>query len=171
MRSAFQSLLADTARRRGWTLIPEQIYRVGKQHVTPDGTLRDLFIRRGFWEAKDEDDDLDVEISKKIGKGYPTSNIIFEDTRQAVLFQGGIERNRFDLTKPQQVADLLNDFYAYTEPEIDNFHQAVDEFQSRVPELAQSLVKIHHGLPRHMFTCILSAELGEANAFQPMVYP
>ncbi len=58
------------------------------------------------------------EISKKIGKGYPTSNIIFEDTRQAVLFQGGIERNRFDLTKPQQVADLNNNFYAMNRPQI-----------------------------------------------------
>ncbi len=59
-----------------------------------------------------------------------------------MLYQGGIERNRFDLTNPRQLADLLNDFYAYTEPEIDNFHQAVQEFKERVPELARGLVKI-----------------------------
>jgi len=48
----------------------------------PDGTLRDIFSRRGFCEAKDTHDDLDAEISKKIAKGYPLVNTIFEDTRQ-----------------------------------------------------------------------------------------
>ena len=46
-------------------------------------TLRDIFTRRGFWEAKDTDDDLDAEISKKIAKGYPLVNTIFEDTQRA----------------------------------------------------------------------------------------
>ena len=54
-------------------------------------------MRCGFWEAKDTSDDLDAEIQKKIAKGYPLSNTIFEDTQQAVLFQGGVERYRFDL--------------------------------------------------------------------------
>jgi hypothetical protein len=36
---------------------------------------------------------LDVEISKKIAKGYPLTNTIFEDTRAAVLFQNGKERS------------------------------------------------------------------------------
>jgi predicted helicase len=35
---------------------------------------------------------------------------------------------------------LLNDFFAYTEPEIDSFEQAVEEFKERVPELAKGLV-------------------------------
>ena len=99
-------------------------------------------MRCGFWEAKDTDDDLDAEIQKKIAKGYPLTNTIFEDTRRAVLFQGGQERYRFDLTDPKQLAALLNEFYAYTEPEIDSFQQAVDEFQTQVPELAKSLLQI-----------------------------
>lgn len=38
----------------------------GKQ-VRPDGTLRDEFnLHRGYWEAKDTSDNLDVEIRKKI---------------------------------------------------------------------------------------------------------
>ena len=143
LETAFQRLLADTATAHGWTLIPKQNLKVGKKNLIPDGTMRDLFTaRRGFWEAKDTDDDLDAEISKKIAAGYPTGNIIFEDTRSAVLFQGGQERYRFDLTKPEKLAALLNEFYAYTEPEIENFHQAVEEFKSRVPELANGLVAI-----------------------------
>jgi hypothetical protein len=42
-------------------------------------------LHRGYWEAKDTDDKLDREIQKKIAKGYPVNNTIFEDTRQAVL--------------------------------------------------------------------------------------
>ena len=56
--------------------------------MVPDGTIRDgNSLPRGYWEAKDTDDDLDEEIKKKKAKGYPLTNIIFEDTRVAVLYQ------------------------------------------------------------------------------------
>ena len=122
LETAFSRLLADTAPARGWTLIPKLKYKVGGRTIFPDGTLRDEFnLPRGYWEAKDTHDDLDKEIQEKIKKGYPLSNIIFEDTRRAVLVQDGRERARFDLTNPQKVADLLNDCYAYTEPNIEGF--------------------------------------------------
>jgi predicted helicase len=57
-----------------------------------------------------------------------------------VLFQGGKERYCFDITDKKQIAALLNEFYAYTEPEIENFQEAVEEFKDRVPELAKGLV-------------------------------
>jgi len=101
-----------------------------------------FLLNSGFWEAKDTDDHLDAEIQKKIDKGYPLTNTIFEDTRQAVLYQGGQERYRFDLSDQKQLAALLNEFFAHVEPEIDNVHQAVDEFQTQVPELAKRLVEI-----------------------------
>src|ERR1700676_5078230 len=140
LETAFQRLLADTAKPHGWTLIPKQKLTIGKKNVYPDGTLRDIFARRGFWEAKDTDDDLDKEIAAKIAKGYPLNNTIFEDTRRAVLFQGGHARYRFDTTEKNQISPLLNEFYAYTEREIENFQQAVEEFKDRVPELAKGLV-------------------------------
>ena len=69
----------------------------------PDGTLRDEYnLHHGYWEAKDTGDKLDAEIRKKIAQGYPLSNMIFEDTRTAVLYQNGKEvEPRFDLTDPQ----------------------------------------------------------------------
>jgi predicted helicase len=139
--SAFSNLLAATANSHGWTLIPKQPVKLGGgKAIIPDGTLRDLFnLPRGYWEAKDPGDDLDDEIQRKIKKKYPLGNIIFEDTQQAVLFQSRKEFARFDLTKPQQIADLLNQFYSYVEPNIEGFEQAVSEFQERVPELAEGL--------------------------------
>ncbi len=63
LETAFQRLLANTARLHHWTLIPKQKLQVKGKNIYPDGTLRDLFTRRGFWEAKDTGDDLDAEIS------------------------------------------------------------------------------------------------------------
>ncbi len=59
-----------------------------KRNIKLDGAL--LYSLRtpfGYWEAKDEDDDIDAEIDKKFRKGYPQDNIIFEDTATAVLIQ------------------------------------------------------------------------------------
>ncbi len=70
VRSAFQSLLTDTARRRDWTLVPELASISHGVRVVPGGTLRDdSTLPRGYWEAKDTDDDLDAEILKKIARG------------------------------------------------------------------------------------------------------
>ena len=70
-----------------------------KNRIRPDGTiLHDLRVPLGYWEAKDTDDDLDAEIGKKLGKGYPQDNIIFEDSRTAVLIQNRQEVMRCAMT-------------------------------------------------------------------------
>jgi len=101
-----------------------------------------MYLVRGHWEAKDSKDDLDDEIAKKIARGYPTNNIIFEDTKNAVLLQNGQETQRIDLQNPDQVASLLTTFFDYVEPQIENFEKAVSEFQQRVPDLAKALKAI-----------------------------
>jgi hypothetical protein len=140
LETAFQRLLADTARRVGWALVPKQPFRLNGTSVIPDGTLRDDFnLPRGYGEAKDTDDDLEAEVRKKIEKGYPLTNTIFEDTRRAVLFQDRREVLRVDLGEPPNLADLLNRFYAWTKPEYAKFNRAVEDFQERVPALARGL--------------------------------
>ncbi|MEX1096423.1 MAG: hypothetical protein WED34_10260, partial [Planctomycetales bacterium] len=142
VRSAFQNLLYETGRRAGWSLVPELPLKVKSRTITPDGTFRDDFYRhRGFWEAKDSNDDLPAEIRKKIDKGYPLGNTIFEDTRSGHLFQNGEAALRVDLTDPQQLCDLLNAFFGYTEPALEDFDKAIAEFQDRVPDLARGLVE------------------------------
>ena len=141
-RMAFQQLLADTAQARGWMLVPELSTKVGGRTVRPDGTLRDAFnVPRGFWEAKDTADDLEKEIPAKIAKGYPTSNTIFEDTQRAALYQNGDPVHQANLGGAKQIAELLNLFYSHEEPDIDEFERAVDEFQDRVPDLAEGLTQ------------------------------
>jgi predicted helicase len=140
VRSAFQSLLADTARLKGWTLVPELSAHSGGSLVRPDATLRDAnSLPRGYWEAKDTKDDLDSEIRRKIAHGYSLSNTIFEDTQTGVLYQNKQEVRRVPLGDPKELARLLNQFYGYAEPDIEGFEEAVEEFQERVPELARGL--------------------------------
>src|SRR5258706_800070 len=136
-KTDFQPLLPTFAPGAGWVMTPEQRLANGKR---PDGTLRDTFnLPRGYWEAKDTGDDLPTEIKKKIAAGYPTINTIFEDTQWAVLYQSGRQAMEVDLRQPRNVADLLTQFFTYTEPEIATFEHAVQEFKERIPELAGGL--------------------------------
>ncbi|RIK38120.1 MAG: hypothetical protein DCC55_22115 [Chloroflexi bacterium] len=85
VRTAFQNLL-DSTRPKGWTLVMEQKVEGLKRVVRPDAMLRDSnTLPRGYWEAKDTQDDLDAEIARKLACGYPKSNIIFEDSQRAGL--------------------------------------------------------------------------------------
>jgi len=138
LRSAFQNLLAATGRRMGWTLIPD--LTIGP--IRPEGTFRDdYYLEHGYWEAKDLRDNLQTEIQKKIARGYPLTNIIFEDTQQAYLYQNGKVAMQVDLTQPQQLINLLVIFFSYTEPAHEDFNKAVEEFKQRVPDLAFGLVQ------------------------------
>jgi hypothetical protein len=143
VRSPFESLLQETARLKDWTFIAELSGKSGGAIIRPDGTLRDRStLPRGYWEAKDTQDDLDTEIKKKIGRGYPLSNIIFEDTQTAVLFQNKQKINGpYGLGNREELAALLNQFFSYTEPAIEDFEEAVDEFKERAPDLARGLVE------------------------------
>ena len=89
VREAFKTLLKDWGRSRDLIFVPEYEYpTLQKTRVYPDGALlHELRVPLGYWEAKDEADDLDEEIEKKFRKGYPQDNIIFEDSHNAVLIQ------------------------------------------------------------------------------------
>jgi len=140
LRPAFQSLLVAVGKKAGWTLVPEQRLPNGK---VPDGTFRDAFLLpRGYWEAKDTADDLQTEIKKKIEIGYPLTNIVFEDTHRAVLYQDGQRALEVELGDRQQLTDLLHAFITHAEPDIEHFEQAVAEFKARIPELAQGVLAI-----------------------------
>jgi len=140
VRTAFLNLLNETAHQVKWMLIPEQTIEGG---IRPDGVLRDSFdLKRGIWEAKGPQSDLDKEIARKIATGYPLTNTIFENTKRAILFQNKKRAFEFNLQNPQEVGDLLNQFFTYTEPDIASFEVAIQEFKERVPELARALLAI-----------------------------
>ena len=85
----------------------------------PDGSVKDsLRMARGYWEAKDSHDDLDAEIQAKFNRGYPTDNIIFEDSQTAVLVQNGSEAMRVGMSRDGELHRLIRVFLNYELPEI-----------------------------------------------------
>ena len=63
IRNAFYTLLNKYAGSRDLKLVPEISLKTktGKI-VTPDGTLKDVLrLDHGYWESKDESDDIDEE--------------------------------------------------------------------------------------------------------------
>ena len=106
----------------------------------PDGTVKDsLRLARGYWEAKDTRDNLDREIQNKLNRGYPRNNIIFEDSRVAVLFQNGGEAMRVNMAQSPDLHRLITRFLDYELPEIEEFRKAKEQFSADLPAVLAGL--------------------------------
>ena len=141
VRLAFLTMLDQTSRPYRWMLIPEHPRKAfGGRVIRPDATLQDEYtIDRGFYEAKDVHDDLDLEIRKKLQNGYPDSNTIFEDNSQAVLYQNGAPLFRISLDNEKELGGLLDKFYHHRRPDLDGFENAIVGFQEAIPKIGKSL--------------------------------
>lgn len=140
VREAFKDLLKSWGKSQGLTFIPEyEFISTAKVRNYVDGALlHDLRVPFGYWEAKDANDDLDAEIAKKFRRGYPNSNIIFEDSTRAVLIQNGAEVMRCAVDAPE-LEKLLSLFFAYQRPEIADFRKAVIQFKADLPAVLDAL--------------------------------
>ena len=106
----------------------------------PDGTVRDsLRMDRGYWEAKDTQDDLDTEIKRKLNRGYPRDNIIFENSETAVLIRLGTEAMRVNMKKPADLHRLISTFLDYVLPEVEKFREAWEQFKRELPTVLTNL--------------------------------
>ena len=109
-------------------------------NVYPDGTIKDtLRMARGYWEAKDIHDNLEEEIQEKFDKGYPKDNILFEDSKTAVLVQNGDQTLRADMTRPGELHRLIRRFLDYELPNIEEFRQAQAQFKTDLPAVLENL--------------------------------
>ncbi len=144
IRSAFQKLLEKYAEAKELKLIAE-ISAKNKQGriITPDGTLKDS-IRNdwGYWESKDEKDDINEEIKNKFAKGYPADNILFEDSQTAVLFQHGEEVKRVDMKDAEALHAILTKFLQYERPEVHDFREAIEKFKEDIPKVTVAIREI-----------------------------
>jgi predicted helicase len=156
---AFAKLLADCGRKLRLTFIPQFPIQRAKTRVIVDGALLDTFhLAHGYWEAKDEKDDLEREIKAKLDKGYPRDNIIFQAPERAVLYQAGARVADLDISKPDYLAQLVNHFFDYKAPHIEEWEQAVSEFSDRIPELAEAVKKIIDAERKHSPAFVRSFE-------------
>jgi predicted helicase len=141
VREAFKTLLKGWGKSRDLIFIPEYEYQtLQKTRVYPDGALlHALRVPLGYWEAKDEEDDLDEEIEKKFRKGYPQDNIIFEDSHEAVLIQNKQPVMRCGVEDRPHLQKLLELFFGYERKEIADFRKAVEQFKVDLPAVLAAL--------------------------------
>ena len=153
VRSAFQSLLQGCARQFDWTLVPEHSMSpltrgargVKNRRIVVDGALMDNFrLTHGYWEAKDEDDDLPAEVVRKFESGYPRDNILFQEPHRAILWQNERQTLDADLTDPTELIGTLETFFSHQPPEYTEWENAVSEFRDRVPALGAGLAERIH---------------------------
>ena len=153
VREAFKDLLKSWGRSLDLTFIPEYEFetRTKERRYVDGALLHTLRVPFGYWEAKDSKDDLDTEIEKKFRAGYPKTNIIFDDSTHAVLFQHGEEVMRCDVEDVAQLEKLLKLFFGYERPEIEAFRKAVTQFKTDLPAVLEALrsmiERAHRGEP------------------------
>jgi predicted helicase len=141
VREAFKDLLKAWGRSHDLQFIPEhEFITPTKERRYIDGALlHSLRVPFGYWEAKDTNDDLDDEIAKKFRRGYPQTNIIFEDSERAVLIQNGQEVIRCAVDDVHALEKLLGLFFGYQRPEIADFRKAIEQFKVDLPEVLKAL--------------------------------
>lgn len=141
IRNYFWHLLNEYAHDKNYEVIPE-ISCLGTHgnKVYPDGILKNLWgIDIGYWESKDEKDNIYDEIDVKIKKGYPLTNILFEDTNTAILFQRGQKVMEVPVRTPEKLDKILKEFVNYKNETIYKFEDAIEKFKKDIPNIIETL--------------------------------
>ncbi len=141
IRAAFRDVLRDWARGADLILLEEHEFTTARgAKVYPDGTVvHALRVPLGYWEAKDTSDDLDAEIAAKAARGYPATNIIYENSHTAILIQNGTEIDRCEMADSDALTALLTRYFAYERAEIADFRKAIVQFQDDLPSVLSAL--------------------------------
>jgi predicted helicase len=141
IRTAFQILVNDYANKRNLELVTEVAIKGTKgANVKPDGVLKNaLRLDFGYWESKDESDDIEEEIDKKLKRGYPLTNALFEDTQTALLYQNGEKILGVDMKDPEELDRILQKFVNFEKPEVREFNEAIIKFQEDLPTIIEHL--------------------------------
>ena len=143
LRRCFAELLSYFAKDRNLRLVDE--VKIPNSPKQPDGVLIDRFrFRYGYWEAKDLKDDFEKELNKKIKIGYPTENLLFENSQKAMLIRGEI-RETCDMTDAKALKALLEKFVNFERKEATDFKIAVELFRKEVGKVAEILKKMIEG--------------------------
>jgi predicted helicase len=141
IKSYFWILLNDYARKNHYEVVRE-VYCMGTRgsNVKPDGILKNSFgLEVGYWESKDEKDNIEVEIENKIKKGYPLTNTLFEDSKTAILYQRNFEVARVDVHDADKLHGLINEFIEFKSETIHKFEVALEQFKADIPAIVKTL--------------------------------
>jgi predicted helicase len=144
VREAFKDLLKEWAKSHSLQFVAEYEFesKTKERRYVDGALLYELRMPFGYWEAKDEKDDLEAEIEYKFKRGYPQDNIIFEDSKLAILIQNRQEVVRCFVDDTKGLEKLLDLFFGYERKEISEFRKAVDQFKTDLPAVLEGLRKM-----------------------------
>jgi predicted helicase len=145
IKQPFDNLLLNLASEKHYVYATEvTIKNESGKNIRPDGILMtELRIHKGYVESKDTNDTLDEEINKKLFKdGYPKTNIIFQDSIFAVLFQNGVEVSRVEMADSNELEKILNQFINYVPDYIEKFNEALEKFKEDIPIIVTTLREV-----------------------------
>jgi predicted helicase len=139
----FLNLLSYCSKQVEWNFEPKKSLPNGN---IPDGSFLESkvgILPMGYMESKDDDDDLDEEIEKKIlTKDYPDFNILFWQPKRAVLIQRKKKVYDEDIAdNPESFIKVLEKFFNYEHFDRKTWEEAIDTFDERMPILAKGLLE------------------------------
>ncbi len=143
VKGAFEDVLKSCCSQFNWTYVAEQSVKFKQNFIRPDGVIiRQDTLKHGFWEAKGNSSNLEVEVSKKFAQNYPKNNILFWQPKRVILYQN--KQLAFDdnITIPENLCQVVKLFFEYSQPEIEAWDSAAKEFGSKVQELAKGLLEL-----------------------------
>ncbi|HEY5326719.1 MAG TPA: type ISP restriction/modification enzyme [Mucilaginibacter sp.] len=141
MRDHFWILLNDYARKQNYEVVKEVSCLGSKgKKVYPDGIVKNLFgLDIGLWESKDEKTSIDDEIGQKIRDGYPLTNILFEDSATAILYQRGELSMRIPMRDADKLHQLITAFVTFKNETVHKFEVALENFKADIPKIVEAL--------------------------------
>ncbi len=140
IKDEFKKLLNHYGEKRNLLVVSEiNIKNKRGILIRPDGIVKNnLRLDCGYWESK-ANVDLDKEIALKINAGYPLINTLFQDNKNAILYQNEQLCLKTELDNERELDKLLTQFVNYESKEIKEFNAAIEQFKQDLPYILNAL--------------------------------
>ncbi len=150
IRKAFLEMV-DKYAKEYQLIIVDELNQIGTRNCPDAGLQSSIGFNFGYIENKDIYDNIEIEIEKKIKKGYDLTNIIFENTQWIILYQNKNEIYRGYIGEEnlinkriteEEFERVIKQFVSYEPLFVSNFKEALEKFKEKVPEISIVLRKL-----------------------------
>ncbi len=140
IKTEFQKLINHYCEKRNLKCVSEiNIKNKRGDLIRPDGIVKNnLRLDCGYWESK-ANVDLNKEVINKINAGYPLNNTLFQDDKNAILYQNDQLCLQAPLVNERELDKLLTLFVSYESKDIKEFNAAIEQFKQDLPHILDAL--------------------------------
>ena len=140
IKTEFQKLINHYCEKRNLKCVSEiNIKNKRGDLIRPDGIVKNnLRLDCGYWESK-ANVDLNKEVINKINTGYPLNNTLFQDDKNAILYQNDQLCLQAPLVNERELDKLLTLFVSYESKDIKEFNAAIEQFKQDLPHILDAL--------------------------------